>query len=602
MAITFCLALLTWLVLLGAGQVWRLAFGAPFQDRHNHFLEVLMGNVVLMLLANTLSLFGGLNQMAPAVILPFLGWGLYRIWLQRRILLVNLLWFISAMSIFCAALLLKASAPTQNYDYGAYYLPTIKWAGEYGVVPGMAHLLSRLGFNSSWHVLQSLLSYKWLGSWMTDLDCYDLNEITLLAFTGFVLTQARHYGNALATWLLLPALPVLGLVLTPFLGAPAADLAVIIYYWLAVWGTVQVTTAMDEHNMTLVQNRLIWLWLVAATLITIKLSAVPVILLPVGLTLFAIIRYGFSKWLRLNTWSGWHWWMAPMLGAFILLPWLIRTWLITGYPLYPVPNLPAWTTFGADWVIDQETIKIEVNNVVRFAQFGPMNPYLDKAEQPDISLDDWLPTWWSKMLTKTEKIWLAGLVAGLVALTVFSIKNLVVRKATKAEGVTIGLLTITLIANTYLWFSRGPAPRFGYSFILPAIVLPIAWLIREQIREEKLVQYIPAIALSLILAVVSFRDSRGLTQYRILPPTTLSPALGSKQYGDIKVWYPMNYMQDAGWSDTAQSEAEQLRCELCVQCWSAPLPCTAHPYDTWEPRGKTIADGFRAKPTAALRP
>ncbi|MDR1863585.1 MAG: hypothetical protein LBQ67_06670, partial [Treponema sp.] len=47
--------------------------------------------------------------------------------------------------------------PHVNYDTDLYHAQTIRWLNEYGTVPGLGNLHSRLGFNSSWHTFAALI-------------------------------------------------------------------------------------------------------------------------------------------------------------------------------------------------------------------------------------------------------------------------------------------------------------------------------------------------------------------------------------------------------------------------------------------------------------
>jgi hypothetical protein len=53
-----------------------------------------------------------------------------------------------------AALTLR---PDSNYDTALYHLPTVRWAQAYPVVPGLANLASRFGFNSSFFIFGALV-------------------------------------------------------------------------------------------------------------------------------------------------------------------------------------------------------------------------------------------------------------------------------------------------------------------------------------------------------------------------------------------------------------------------------------------------------------
>src|SRR5215213_1640072 len=55
-----------------------------------------------------------------------------------------------------------ASQVSSHYDDGLYYATTIKWIEEYGTVKGLANVNPRIGFNSTWLLLQALFSFHYL--------------------------------------------------------------------------------------------------------------------------------------------------------------------------------------------------------------------------------------------------------------------------------------------------------------------------------------------------------------------------------------------------------------------------------------------------------
>ena len=55
-------------------------------------------------------------------------------------------------------ILVMNAGPTIMDDTDSYHIQMIKWARDYGSVPGIANLHLRYGFNSSWFISVALLS------------------------------------------------------------------------------------------------------------------------------------------------------------------------------------------------------------------------------------------------------------------------------------------------------------------------------------------------------------------------------------------------------------------------------------------------------------
>src|SRR5215471_978333 len=56
----------------------------------------------------------------------------------------------------------RSLAPLRTYDAGLYHLSAIRWISSYPIIPGLANLHDRLGFNSSYFLFQSMLD---VGLW-----------------------------------------------------------------------------------------------------------------------------------------------------------------------------------------------------------------------------------------------------------------------------------------------------------------------------------------------------------------------------------------------------------------------------------------------------
>ena len=56
-----------------------------------------------------------------------------------------------------------ASTGIIHYDTGLYHAQSIRWIEEYGVVPGLGNLHTRLAYNSASFCLSALYSFAFLG-------------------------------------------------------------------------------------------------------------------------------------------------------------------------------------------------------------------------------------------------------------------------------------------------------------------------------------------------------------------------------------------------------------------------------------------------------
>ncbi len=261
---------------------------------------------------------------------------------QYRAALKNQRWFIWVL--FTIFLLIQAYAsymPSSHGDDGLYYSTSIKWAQEYGTVPGLANINSRIGFNSSWLILQALFGFPFLHAGLfNDLNGLLFMYIFLIFLDGL---KKCWYGESsyFAFVRVIFFVPVLFLNNTAntdyvffnfnLFGSTSPDLPACLLTWLVL---LLLLEPENEAAGKIKANHMMIL-LYGVWLITIKLSAI-VIILP--MTFVAI------RWLRLAAWKA-----IATAGIFSLLLiglWTARNILLTGYLLYPFPSAD-W--FSPDW-------------------------------------------------------------------------------------------------------------------------------------------------------------------------------------------------------------------------------------------------------------
>lgn len=113
----------------------------------------------------------------------------------------------------------SAQAPKIN-DMGMYYLQTMQWMHNYGLVPGLANLHPALGLGSAWHNLVVLLDPFSIG-----LNHYwQLNGVLLFVFILFCWFEMKQNSAIYLRIVFILSLPVSFLYLT----APSPDLPVIL--------------------------------------------------------------------------------------------------------------------------------------------------------------------------------------------------------------------------------------------------------------------------------------------------------------------------------------------------------------------------------------
>ena len=135
----------------------------------------------------------------PRLALLALAWSLFAVWLSNR-----------------------ALAPITPQDAGIYHLGSIRWAQQFAIVPGLANLHGRFGFNSSHLLVLAMLD---LGSWAPSFHHLTSGLLLLVSSTHawWLLGQLIQRQALAGAETLIGALPLAGLAPYYFLEASATS-------------------------------------------------------------------------------------------------------------------------------------------------------------------------------------------------------------------------------------------------------------------------------------------------------------------------------------------------------------------------------------------
>lgn len=423
--------------------------------------------------------------------------------------------------------LVRTASPVDNYDTGAYHAQLIHWLEEYGFVPGLANLHDRLAFGAGWFVPSALFSLKAVaGQSLHVLNGTLFFLLLLFAVEGFARWRSGERSPALLLRIVLPV-PAL-LLFGRWLSSPSPDVAVALLLWIVACLAVEAEA----------------FWAVAvlaAFTVAIKLSALPVLLLPLS----GIVRF-WRRGERRAAAAG----LATI--AAILLPPVVQTIVTSGYPVFP---LPALDPFSWDWKLPPELVERQYNWVKTWARL----PHRPTGEILEMPLRIWLPLWWEHLKLPAQ--------AALVALALLAPVGL--WKRPKPLG--------TLGAGLGFWFLMAPDPRFAWGFLLPAALLLVftaIWRWGKQVSGTAL-----AAALLVLLAWEAYQIHGW--EPRVFPEAFRSWRMPPD--------YPVPETRAVPYPGfTVQVPVENDR------CWYRPFPCTPMPLPGLELRGPSFAQGFRA--------
>lgn len=341
------------------------------------------------------------------------------------------------LSVALLLLLENATHTPVNPDTNIYHAQAIHWIENFPAVPGLGNLHGRLAFNSAWFVSNAIFSLAFLGPGVSfHLTASVLFLAVILYFWGGFgeILRGAYTTAALLKVLFFPlAFSLLG----GEISSPGTDLPVSLLLWLmaVLWAEED----QPSHPLLIV--------LLAAFVVTIKLSAAPALIL-------AAVVFGRQMLQRENRSLGWQ----AVCGALVFFPFLARNVILSGYLLYPVPIT---RLFSFDWQVPLERAVAEQTAVLAWGRF----PRLDAMRVLAMPLGEWLPKWFMAQTLNRRAMLSAALISPLLALPGLRLTR------------RYWLGWLVFLIGTLFWLFSAPDFRFGQGFLIGTILLALTpWL------------------------------------------------------------------------------------------------------------------------------
>lgn len=231
-------------------------------------------------------------------------------------------WFTILLS-----LLYSSSLPSLA-DNESYYVQTIKWLNEYGLVKGLANLHPFFGQSSGWHLLQAGLNFKFFVSNLNDLNGFLIIIISLFSFKRWETFKRTKNEKDLYISIVLLSFPLLFL----FIDSPSPDMPILVIVPLVVYLFIESFEGNNHINLITILSLLA---------ILIKVTVAPILVL----LLILLIKEKQIK----N-------YFVPLIFSVISLSCFIaKNIIITGYPLYPLSVGNEF--FDLDWKMNGDLQK-----------------------------------------------------------------------------------------------------------------------------------------------------------------------------------------------------------------------------------------------------
>lgn len=415
------------------------------------------------------------------------------------------LWRIVMLLLIFVFTLLWTTRDPGQYDTGLYHAQAIRWIEEYGVVPGLGNLHMRLAYNSAFMSLQALFSLEWL----LGQSLHTLNGFFCLAALGYAFSTVRLWGRESCR-----VSDLLKCVMVIFVVQKRYDISSSGTDVLAMLLILYIFIKWSEYRERGLEDGVLygWLCLVSVYAVTVKLSAASAVVL----ALYPLYLFLKKRNVRAII-------AHVVAGVVILLSFLIRNVIISGYLIYPYGSLDL---FHFDWKMDPAVLAEDSLDIKMFAR-GIRNP-----EEYDTSLIAWIPRWFLSQSMGNRVVLAVGAFCIPAALYLLW-KSF--REKKYAQGALLG----ASLVNLFFWLAAAPHMRYGgpYIYILVAVTLGTAgFAYRDRI--------LPVAAVIVLLPYLAFYGEKvteapqTLAEHLIKQPNYLAWPATQYPVGSQHIWKP----------------------------------------------------------------
>lgn len=329
--------------------------------------------------------------------------------------------------------LLWTNVVPQHYDTYLYHAQAIRWIEEYGVVPGLGNLHFRLAYNSAFMTLQSLFSFVWL----TGRSMHTVNGFVaafMLCFVAWTFYREKEHVLQISDVLKLGVIAYL-IYASFHVSSPNTDtwslllLSYICIKW-SEFGEKQVENASPYA----------FLCLLSVYAMTLKLSTAVFVILTVYPAVLLLYR---KQWKQI--------WQHIAAGIMTAAPYFIRNIIISGYLIYPYPEIDL---FRLDWKMSERTLMADRKEIIAW---GRGNMDISRCDEP---ITRWFFEWFMSIHLLWRVLFVIAVFAGILLL-IKAVKDLKERKKIRENT-----LAVTCIMGLLFWLFSAPLPRYGVVYML----------------------------------------------------------------------------------------------------------------------------------------
>lgn len=349
-------------------------------------------------------------------------------------------------------ILVISSWTVSHPDSIGYHIQIIKWIRSYRIVPGLANLNPRLGFQSAWFTLNSLFTFSFI---KTGVYTY-LNSAVCMWYIAFIasfINRNINKGNFILAMFWAGLLAISFWSYTQIrltASSPSPDFIAAIFILITIFLSFTPKDIPSDLSLCL---QVIF----SFTALSVKLSAIPICFLGTYSLIKLLVQRKMSKNIALL-----------ILTLMIVCNGIVRNVITSGYIFYPAvfPDI-----IKADWKMPRYKAVREAQYITAFAKTESEPGEKDIRETLNMHFDQWMPVWWLHRSIADRFI--------MILLMITTCSTLLLIKRTRARSSVLTVLVITATGLVF-WFMLGPDPRFGWGFIISFIAIS-TWLLYQRI-------------------------------------------------------------------------------------------------------------------------
>lgn len=435
---------------LGMGAVKGLAHLCGWKDKKINPLHYLItGFILLTVYAQIISLFTAVTYIfafialaAALVILMVFG---RSVWTGIWNCLKEIRWYEWILFlVFTVFVMFLTSLYPKQYDNYLYQAQMLRYYEEYGAVKGMGNISTRLGFNNSVYGLMALYSFKGIYGY----SLHTVNSALCIFFGIFSIHRLcrLHKTKAYVSTGLCGIILAYVFYNAELLNCIGTDLSANMFGLLIM---LLFAEAVEKKEKDTFIYGLTALYIVYAVTVKVSMSMLGILILYP-----AVMMIKRKEWRRIGV-------LIPA-GLLVLVPWLARNVLISGWLIYPFPALDL---FDVKWKIPYESAVYEMALVRGWARIQTSKVF----DTMEMAFSQWFPIWFRALPLRYRLLmYLNG-----VAVIYEALQTLYCLWKKKTDSFRFGLLKTSVLAGILYWILSAPDVRFAWGFLaaFPAVCI-----------------------------------------------------------------------------------------------------------------------------------